>query len=199
MKDEFQQQLEEEKKKSGEIAKKTDEELLRRAEAIEKMKDEFQRQLEEEKKKSGEIAHKADEELRKEAQRHEALTREVEELCSRALALGEKIRELEASLKEKTSLVEQLGQQKEGLTRQSEKVAAEAQHELAALRSREQEFLRKIEGLERNVQEMTESLRSRDRALDQLEKQILEITEIPLSPKTKPAGGQDLLSREGLK
>ena len=146
------------------------------AEAAEKVKNEFQQRLEEEKKKKGEIA-KAYEDLQKEAQKHEALAREGEEWSSRAAALSEKVRELETNLMQKTSAVEHLTHEKENLTRQSEKTAAETQHELSTLRDREQEFFRKIEGLERNVREMTESLRSRDGVLAQFEKQIIELVE----------------------
>ncbi|OGX14582.1 MAG: hypothetical protein A2351_01425 [Omnitrophica bacterium RIFOXYB12_FULL_50_7] len=149
---------------------------VQHAEATEKVKSEFQQRIEEEKKKSGEIA-KAYEDLQKEAQKHEALTREGEEWRSRAAALDEKVRELEASLVQKTSAVEHVIQEKDELIRKSEKVATENQHELTTLRSREQEFSRKIEGLERNVQEMAESLRSRDGALAQFERQILELAE----------------------
>ena len=192
VKNEFQQRFEEEKKKSGEIAKAYEDlqkEELRKiheekqalhaqhAEATEKVKNEFQQRIEQEKQKSEEIAKKAYEDLQKEAEKHEVLTREGEEWRSKATALGEKIRELETNLMQKTSAVEHLIQQKDDLTRQSEKVASETQHELSTLRNREQEFFRKIEGLERNVREMTESLRSRDGVLAQFEKQILELAE----------------------
>lgn len=149
---------------------------VQHAEATEKVKSDFQQRLEEEKKKSGEVA-KAYEDLQKEAQKQETLTREVEEWRSRAVALGEKVGELEASLRQKTSAVEHLVSEKEDLARKSEKTAEETQRELSTLRSHEQEFFRKIEALERNVQEMTESLRSRDSALAQFEKQIMGLAE----------------------
>jgi chromosome segregation ATPase len=145
-------------------------------EATEKVKSEFQQRLEEEKKKSGDIA-KAYEDLQKEAQKQEALTREGEEWRSRAVALGEKVRELETNLIEKTSALEQLNHQKDEILNQSEKAAEESQQELTTLRRREQEFSRKIEGLEQSLQEMTGSLRSRDGALAQFEKQISELAE----------------------
>lgn len=144
-------------------------------EATEKVKNAQQR-LEEQKNKNEEIT-KAYKDLQKEVQKHEVLSREGEEWRSRAIALDEKIRELERSLSQKTSAIEQLIQQKEELARQSEKAAAETQQELLTLRNRELEFFRKIEGLERNIQEMTESLRSRDGAVIQIEKQILELSE----------------------
>jgi len=149
---------------------------VQHTEATEKVKSEFQQRLEEEKKKSGEIA-KAYEDLQKQAQKQEALTREGEEWRSRAVALGEKVRELETNLLQKTSALEHLLQEKEDLIRQSEHTTAETQHELSTLQSREQEFFRKIEELERDIQEMTESLRSRDGALAQFEKQMMELAE----------------------
>jgi len=145
-------------------------------EVTEKVKSEFQQQLEAEKKKGEEIA-KAYEDLRTQAQKHEALTREGEEWRVRAVALGEKVRELETNLMQKSSSLDHLVQQKDDLIRQSEKAVAETQHELSTLRGREQEFFRKIEELERNVQYMADSLRARDGALAQFEKQIVELAE----------------------
>lgn len=149
---------------------------VRHAEATEKVKGEFQQRLDDEKKKRGDIS-KAYENLQKEIRKHEALTQEGEEWRSRAAALSEKVRELEMSLMRKTSETEQLIQQKNDLVRQSEKAAIDAQRELSSLRGREQELSGKIEGLERNVREMNESLRSRDGMLDQFEKQISELAE----------------------
>jgi len=150
---------------------------VQHTEATEKVKNEFQQKIEQEKQKSEEIAKKAYEDLQKEAQKHEALTREGEEWRSRAVALAEKVRELEANLSQKVSSLEHLIHEKEDFSQQSEKAAQESQNELSSLRSREQEFLRKVEGLERNVQDMSESLRSRDSALAQFEKQILDLAE----------------------
>jgi hypothetical protein len=146
---------------------------VRHVEATEKVKSELQQQIEEEKRKRDEIARKAQEDLQKEAQKHEALSREGEDWRARAIALGEKVRELEANLNQKISAVENLMNEKDSLARQSE----ETHHELSTLRSREQEFSRKIEGLERSVQEMSDSLRARDGALAQFEKQIHELAE----------------------
>ncbi len=150
---------------------------VQHAEAAEKVKSEYQQQLEEEKKKSDEIARTLKELHQTEAQKQEALTREGEEWRSRAEALASKVRDLETNLTQKASEVEQLIQQKADLSQRSEKAAAETQHELSAFRSREQESSRKIEGLERTVQEMSESLRSRDGVLAQFEKQIMELAE----------------------
>lgn len=178
---------------------------VQHVEATEKVKNEFQQQIEEEKQKRDEIARKAQEDLQREAQKHEALTREGEEWRSKAIALEEKVRDLEANLAERTSAVEHLVQQKDNLAHQVEKTIAESQQELSALRSREaetqqafsdfrgreaetqqelatlrgreQESSQKIGGLERTVQEMTESLRSRDAMLAQFEKQISELAE----------------------
>ena len=136
----------------------------RHVEATEKVKNEFQQQLEEEKKKSGEIA-KACEDLQKEAEKHEALSREGEEWRSRAGALGEKIRELEASLVQKTSEVEHLTQQKEDLAKQSEKITGETQQELSDLKGRETETQQELSTLrsrEAESQQELSTLRSRE-------------------------------------
>ena len=179
-------------------------------EVTEKVKSEFQQQLDQEKQKSDEIA-KAYEDLRVQAQKQEALTKEGEEWRAKAMALGEKVRELETALMQKTSAIEHLIQQKDDLSRQSEKAAelalrvadlektlaardeersalqirvsdferniSAAQRELENYRSREQELSQKAGGLEREVQEMRESLRARDAALAQFEKQMLELAE----------------------
>ena len=105
------------------------------AEVTEKVKSDFQQQLEQEKQKSDGIA-KAYEDLRVQAEKHEALTREGEEWRSKAMALGEKVRELETNLMQKTSAIEHLIQQKDDLARQSEKAA---------------EFASRVEDLEKNV------------------------------------------------
>lgn len=195
---------------------------VQHVEATEKVKSEFQQKIEQEKQKSEEIARKAYEDLQKEAQKHEVLTREGEEWRSRAVALGEKVRELETNLTQKTSSLEHIAQEKDMLAAQAgkaeelasqlaevERLAAtkesegaalqgrvseleaslsETSRQLAGSREREQVFFRKIEGLERNVQEMTESLRSRDGALAQFEKQILDLAE--------KAQGYELLRQE---
>lgn len=183
------------------------------AEATEKVKSEFQRRIDQEKQKSDEIA-KAYEDLREQAQKQEALTKEGEEWRSKAMALGEKVRELETNLMQKTSAIEHLVQQKDDLEKRSakaedlaarvsdlegivaakdkekidlqhrisdfEKDISEARRELEGLRSREHESIQKAAGLERNVQEMKESLRARDASLAQFEKQMSELTE-PIS------------------
>jgi DNA repair exonuclease SbcCD ATPase subunit len=160
-------------------------------EETEKVKNELHQRIEQEKQKAEEIAKKAHEDLQKEAQKHEVLTREGEEWRSRAVVLGEKVRELESNLTQKASTVEHLVRQKDDLVLQTEKAAAETQKELSVLRSREaeaqkelsafrnrdQELSRTIAGLERNVHEMTESLRSRDSMLAQFEKQIQDLVE----------------------
>ncbi|MFH1799916.1 MAG: hypothetical protein ABH891_03570 [Candidatus Omnitrophota bacterium] len=187
VKGEYQQQLEEEKKKSDEIAKALEdlhqreaqkqEALTREGEEWRSRAEALAQKVEKEKQKSEETAKALEDLHRKEAQKQEALTREGEEWRSRAEALASKVRELETNLTQKTSEVEQLIQQKADLSERSEKAAAEIQREISALRSREQESFQKIEGLERSVQEMTESLRSRDGVLAQFEKQIVELAE----------------------
>jgi chromosome segregation ATPase len=107
--------------------------LAKHAEAIEQVKAEFRQLLEEEKKKSAEIL-RGYEDLQKEKQRHEVLTREGEEWRSRAVAMGERVHELETNLTQKHSDVERLIQEKEDIRRQAEDV----QREIASLRSREQ-------------------------------------------------------------
>jgi len=180
------------------------------AEVTEKVKTDFQQQLEQEKQKSDEIA-KAYEDLRAQAEKQEALTREGEEWRSKAMALGERVRELETSLMQKTSAIEHLIQQKDDLLRQSEKASefasrvedleknitarneekavfqarvsdfekslSAAQRELDESRRRDQEWSQKAGGLEREVQDMRESLRARDAALAQFETQMLELAE----------------------
>jgi len=164
---------------------------VQHVEATEKVKSEFQQQIEEEKQKRDEIARKAQEDLQREAQKHEALTREGEEWRLKAIACEEKIRDLETNLAERASAVEHLVQQKDNLAQQIERTIAESQQELSALRNREtetqqelatlrgrdHESSQKISGLERTIQEMTESLRSRDAMLAQFEKQISELVE----------------------
>ncbi len=179
------------------------------AEVTEKAKKDFQKRLEEEKKKSGEIA-KAYEDLQKKAKKNETLTREGEEWRSRAVALGEKVRELETNLMQKTSAVKLLTQEKEDLARRSakaeefasrlaelektvaakedervalqrrisdfEKNSSAAQRELGNHQGREQDFVRKIEDLERKVREMTESLSARDSESAHFEKQVAELS-----------------------
>jgi len=146
------------------------------AEAAEKVKNEYQQKLEEEKRKSSERAKEC-EDLQREVQKHELLTREGEAWRSKAEALAEKVRELETSLTQKVAEIEELIRQKADLSQRAENAAAETQHELSVLRSREQESFQKIEGLERSVQEMTGALRSRDGVLAQFEKQIMELAE----------------------
>ncbi len=150
-------------------------------EAAEKAKCEFQQRLDEEKKKSDEIA-KAYEDLQAEARKQEALTREGEEWRSRAVALGEKVRELETNLMQKTAAFVQVTQERDALVSQAGKagelisrleeagkiVAAregdsaalqgrvseleaslsEANRQLAGSRDREQELSRKIVDLD---------------------------------------------------
>jgi hypothetical protein len=183
---------------------------VQHAEATEKVKNEFQQQIEEEKKKSGEIA-KAYEDLQKEAQKQEALTREGEEWRARAVALGEKVRELETNLMQKTSAIEHMIHEKDALVSRAEKAEAlavrleevekiaaakegegavlqgrvseleaslsEASRQLGGSRDREQELARKVAALEQNAGEMSESMRSRDGALAQFEKQVIELSE----------------------
>jgi chromosome segregation ATPase len=100
------------------------------------------------------------------------------------MKLGEKVRELETELMQKTSAIEHLIQQKDELThgKDGEKEAlqgriSDAQRELESLRGRDQEWAKKAGSLERSVQEMKESLRSRDNVLAQFEKQMTELFE----------------------
>ncbi len=159
--------------KHAEVTEKVKQELhAQHTEVTEKVKSEYQQQLEAEKKKREEIA-KAYEDLQKQAQKQEQLTREGEEWKTRAVALGEKVRELETNLMQKATSLEQLTHQKDEL----EKMASGAKHDLSALRDREQEFFKKIEELERSVEHMAESLRSRDGALESFEKQMQELAE----------------------
>ncbi|MEI7752528.1 MAG: hypothetical protein WCJ71_10635 [Candidatus Omnitrophota bacterium] len=158
----------------------------RHAEEVEKVRKELQQQLETEKKKSSEMA-KACEDLRREVPTHEASTREREEWRAKAVALEGKISEVEANLTQKTAALEHLIQQKGDLTRQFEMAAAETQRKLSTFQKREQDFLGKIEELERSVRQMTESLRFRDGVLAQFEKQISELSEMTFPKKTGPA------------
>ncbi|MFH0986237.1 MAG: hypothetical protein V1882_12035 [Candidatus Omnitrophota bacterium] len=205
--EQMMQQIEEEKKKSEETAKKAAEELQKEAdrrEALMREGDEWRakaasldekvreletnlmqkattveqmaQQVEAERKKSGEGA-KAYEDLQKELQRHEALVREGDEWKSKAAALHEKVRELETNLTHKSSAVEQLIQQKDDISQKSERVVSETQREISTLRNREEELSRKVEALEGDLREMTESLKFRDNALAQFEKQIMELAE----------------------
>lgn len=187
------------------------------AEATEKVKSEFQQRIEQEKQKSGEIA-KAYEDLRAQAQKQEALTKEGEEWRSKAMALGEKVRELETDLMQKTSAIEHLIQQKDDFERKAgqaaelsariadlekniaekneekanlqsrvgecqssisdlERSVSEARRELESSRNHEQQSLQRVAGLERNIEEMKESLKARDSTLAQFEKQVLELAE----------------------
>jgi hypothetical protein len=163
--------------KHAEVTEKVKQELhAQHTEVTEKVKSEYQQQIEAEKKKKEEIA-KAYEDLQKQAQKHEQLSREGEEWKARAVALGEKVRELETNLMQKTASLEQLMHQKDELLRQSETVASNAKNELSALREREQEFFKKIAELERSVEHMAESLQSRDGALASFERQMQELAE----------------------
>jgi DNA repair exonuclease SbcCD ATPase subunit len=159
------------------------------AEGVEKIKGEFQQRLEEEKKKNSELA-KAYETLQKESPKQEASHREAEAWQAKAVAAEEKICELETQLMQKTSEFEELIQGKVDLTRQFERAMTEAQHKLSALQGREQEHLRKIEELERNVQQMVESLKYRDSVLAQFEKQISELAKMTLPPPSESAESQ---------
>ncbi|MFH0986322.1 MAG: hypothetical protein V1882_12470 [Candidatus Omnitrophota bacterium] len=88
---------------------------------------------------------------------------------------GKHLLELETTLRGKTSEVDSLMRQRDELAKQSGKTLAEAQQELAALRNREPELLRKVAGLEQTVQQMNVSLRTRDNALAQYENRLLEV------------------------
>ncbi len=171
---ELDRRIKEMGKKFGKIHEERRALQVQHAEAIAALRNEFQQRLEEEIKKSDGIA-KAYEELQQEVKKLETLCREGEAFRSRTATLDEKVRELEAVRKEKSSEIELLVQQREYLTRQSEKIVVETQQELATLRNRELEFLKKIEGLERTVQKMTASLQARDSALAQLEEQIAKL------------------------
>lgn len=85
------------------------------AEVSEKTKNEFQEKLDQERQKKEEIA-KAYELLQQEAQKQEALTREGEEWRSKAMALGEKVREIETDLMRKNSAIEHLVHEKDELS-----------------------------------------------------------------------------------
>jgi len=179
------------------------------AEEVEKLRRELQQQLETEKKKNSEIS-KAYEDFRKESQKREASTLEEGEWRSKAAGLEAKLRELETHLAQKTSALEHLFREKENLVGQPDKaveltsrvtdlektIAARdeekagfqsrilaAQRELENYRNREQAFSKKIEELERSVQQMTESLRFRDGVLAHFEKQISELAENTPSEK----------------
>lgn len=158
-------------------------------EVTEKVKSELQQQLESEKQKSDEIA-KAYEDLRVQAQKQEALTQEGEEWRSKAMALGEKVRELETNLMQKNSAIEHLIQQKEDLTRQSEKAVELAAHvadlektiavrdeERSALQSRISDFDRTVQAAQREM----ENYRSREQEWSQkagnLEREAHEMKE----------------------
>ena len=139
-------------------------------EAIERVKNESQQRVEEEKKKSDELA-KAYEDLQREKQKYEVLTREGEEWRSRAVAMGERVHELEVNLTQKSSEVEQLIRLKEDLARQSENTVAEVQREIASLRGREQELHgQHAEMLDRARNESQQRLEEEKRRNDELAK-----------------------------
>jgi DNA repair exonuclease SbcCD ATPase subunit len=91
-------------------------------EVTEKTKNDFQRQLELEKQKSDEIK-KAYEDLQDQARKQEALTQEGEEWRSKAMALSEKVREIETELMRKNSAIEHWVQEKDDLLKRAEKAA----------------------------------------------------------------------------
>jgi len=231
-KKEFQQKIEDEKKKSEEIVK-TYEELQREVKRREALPSESEdlrsraamldgkvRELEISlKEKTSEVEHfiqeketlirqaeKAAEEAHRElvslrghgpelSGKIEGLERTAQEMTEAlrsrdsALAQSEKRAvELEALVKEKVAEIELLVQQKEDVIRQSEKAVTEARQELAILRGRELELSGKIEQLERTVQKMTESLRSRDGVLALFEERITKLIEMtfPATKKTEP-------------
>lgn len=139
------------------------------AQVAEKVKSDFQQRIDLEKKKSDEIA-KAYEDLKAHAKNQEALTQEGEAWRSKAMLLGEKVRELETDLTQRSSVLQ-------GRVSDLEKNFSAAQHELETCRQREQESLKKCGSLEREIQEMKGILRTRDTALAQFEKQITEFAE----------------------
>ncbi len=104
-------------------------------------------------------------------------------------ALEEKVRSLETELSRKTEEFEQTARQKESVLRQFEEAVSQAHQEIASLRGREQDYAQRIDGLEKNLRQMTESLRYRDQVLAEFERQITELAKITLPPETGPAEG----------
>ncbi len=158
-------------------------------EVTEKVKSDFQQKIEHEKQKSEEIA-KAYEDLRVQAQKQEALTQEGDAWRSKAMALGEKVRELETNLMQKTSAIEHLIQQKDELSRQSEKAAeltarvvdlektiGTGDEERSALQTRVSDFEKNI----LDAQHELENYRNREQAGSQkaagLEREVREMKE----------------------
>jgi hypothetical protein len=159
------------------------------AEKTEKVKMEFQQQLEKEKQKSEEIS-RAYEELQKQAQKQESLSQEGSEWRSKAMALGEKVRNLETDLMQKTSAIEHLIQQKDELARQAEKAGALSSRvseleRIAASKDQEKIMLEKqVADFDRehsDVQREITNLKSREeialQKIEALEHHIQELTE----------------------
>ena len=126
------------------------------AEVTEKVKTEFHQKLEQEKQKSDEIA-KAYQDLQAHAQKQEALTLEGAEWRTKAMALGEKVRELETELMQKISAIEHLIQQKDDLSRQSDKAAelasrvTDLEGAVAAKEGERATLQNRFEDLEKNI------------------------------------------------
>ncbi len=158
-------------------------------ETTEKVKNDFRQQIEHEKQKSEEIS-KAYEDLQVQAKKQEVLTKEGEAWRSKAMALGEKVRELETNLMQKTSAIEHLIQKKDDLSRQSEKAAefasrvvdlektvAARDEERSALQSRVSDFEKNISATQREL----ENYRSHEKEWSQkavdLEREVQEMKE----------------------
>lgn len=143
------------------------------AETLKTVKNEYQQKLDEEKRINGEISGTV-QRLEQEIQKYEGLSRESDVLRSRIATLDEKNRQLETSLEEKVAALELLTREKEALDQKSGRIAADSQRELERWRNRETELLKRIEGLDQTVLQITASLQSRDSALAQSDHRIKE-------------------------
>jgi hypothetical protein len=123
------------------------------------------------------------------SQRQAAPSQEREAQSAQTSALEEKVRALENELTQKTAEFEQTTRQKESILQQFETAVSQAHQEIAGLRDRERSYVQTIEGLEKNIQQMTESLRYRDQVLAEFEKQITELAKITLPPEAGSAEG----------
>lgn len=172
-KKEFQKSFEEEKKKSHEIAKAY-EDLRKRSK-----KDEAStREGEDWRSKAVTLSEKVREletNLKQMTSEVKSQTQEKEEHARRSA----KAEELSSRLAELEKIVTAKDEEKAALQRRIsdfEKNSSAAQRELGNHQGREQDFLQKIEELERKVRETTESLRARGSESAHFEKQVAELS-----------------------
>lgn len=196
VKTELQQQLDQEKKKSQEIAKAY-EDLQKQAEKHEALTKEGE-EWRSEAMSLGEKIRELETNLMQKVSAIEHLVQQKDDLVGtiektaaakdgEMATLQSRISELEQNLSETSRELSGSKDRERGLSHKAtelegripelEKSLSETSRELTVLRNQEQELLQKARDLEQNVQEMSGSLRARDEVLAQFEKQVQTLAE----------------------